>query len=166
MKANFVTGIRLGILIVTSAIFVGCAFDNGAYPPTQSLEAAVQGILTKQGYYQGPIDATIGPSTSRAIRNYQRDHKLTQTGTINPALTTSMGLTGGVYPPPGYPVYSSYLPWYAGPNYYAPPGVIGVGWQGYAPNRGGYYHNGGYCGRPPYNHWGGSGGYYGRPAWR
>jgi Putative peptidoglycan binding domain len=145
MHCFFAKVIRPGIFILICAVLVGCAVDMGPYPQSQSIEAAVQTVLAKQGYYQGPIDGTIGPTTSRAIRNYQRDHRLTPTGTINPALTASMGLTG----PPSvsigryYAGYPAYYPWYAVPTYYVPP-VIGVGWgAGY----GGYWNRG----------WGGGG---------
>ena len=133
MLSIFSNGIRSGILILFCAGLVGCAVDTGPAPRTASLEEAVQTVLAKQGYYQGPIDGTLGPATSRAIRNYQRDHHLTPTGTINPALAASMGLIGqqsvNAAPSPYYAGYP-YYPWYAAPAYFAPPAVIGIGWGG------------------------------------
>lgn len=154
--------IRTGILAILCALLAGCAIDIGPYAQAQPVEVSVQSVLARQGYYQGPIDGRVGPSTSRAIRNYQRDHQLTSTGTINPALITSMGLAGQQTmvgaPAPAY--YSGYYsPWYARPAYYAPPAVIGVGWGGGWPVAG-YrnYWNRGYGGYG-YRGWGGGYGY-------
>ena len=158
MREIMSKGVRRGICMLLCLVLAGCAVDIGPYPQAQSVEAAVQSVLAKQGYYQGPIDGTIGPTTSRAIRNYQRDHRLTPTGTINPALTASMGLTGqssvNIGPAPYYTGYPAYYSGYAAPAYYVPP-VVGVGWgTGY----GGFWNRGwgGYRG------WGGGyGGYRG-----
>lgn len=126
--------------------------EMAPYGQTQSLESSVQVALSKQGYYQGPIDGSIGPATSRAIRNYQRDHKLTPTGTINTALVVSMGLAGQanyISAPyyTGYPAY--YAPTYVSPAWYAP-AVFGIGWGGgWGGGYGGYWNRG----------WGGCGGY-------
>ena len=119
--------VRTGIVILICAVFAGCAVDMGPYPRAQSMEAAVQTTLAKQGYYQGPIDGTIGPATSRAIRNYQRDHRLTPTGTINQALVASMGLAAQGNVSPYYAGYPAYYPWYSAPAFYAPPAVINLG---------------------------------------
>ena len=157
--------IRLVVINLSGAfLFGGCAMDIGSYPHVQSMEASVQAVLAQQGYYRGPIDGSIGPTTSRAIGNYQQDHRLTPTGTINPALVASMGLS---VPQPtavssfstGYPSY--YTP-YPPAIYNAPPAFIGAGgawpyagygsfwnrgWGGGAPVNGGYNHwgNYGYC---------------------
>lgn len=158
MRFSLSNGVWLGACLLICAVLAGCAVGVGPYPQTQSIEAAVQSVLAKQGYYQGPIDGTIGATTSRAIRNYQRDHRLTPTGTINPALIASMGLVGpssvNVGSWPYYTGYPAYNPWYVTPTYYVPP-VIGVGWGG---GYGGCWNRGwgGYRG------WGGGyGGYRG-----
>ncbi|MEI6280147.1 MAG: peptidoglycan-binding protein, partial [Verrucomicrobiae bacterium] len=133
MHSFFTHWIRPGALILSGVLLAGCVVDAGPYPRTQSLESAVQTVLAKQGYYQGSIDGTIGPATSRAIRNYQRDHRLTPTGTINPVLAASMGLNGQEnvsYLP------TLYYPSYAYPAYYAQPALYGVGWGGWWPAAG------------------------------
>ena len=160
MHSLFANWIRSGILGLICSVLVGCAVDIGPYPQAQSMEAAVQTVLAKQGYYQGPIDGAIGPATSRAIRNYQRDHHLTPTGTINPVLVVSMGLAGqqNVSIAPYYTGYPAYYSGYAVPAFYSPPAVIGWGggWPvagfGSCWNRG---WGGGYG-------WRGYGGNYGR----
>lgn len=136
------------------------------YPQAQSPQVSVQTVLAQQGYYRGPIDGVIGPSTSQAIRNYQRDHQLTPTGTINPALAASMGLAGqqvgNVLPAPYYTAYPSYSTWYAAPAYYPRPApVINIGgWGG----NGGYWNRGWGGGYRGYGGGGyrGYGGAYGR----
>ena len=166
----FARRLQLAVLIFLSAALAGCALEMVPVRQSQSVESAVQTVLAKQGYYQGAIDGTLGPATSRAIRNYQRDHRLTPTGTINPVLVASMGLAGqgnvgflpAFYYPSAYPAYSY-------PTYYAPPVYGGVGWGGWWPaapygncwNRGyggwgyGRYGGGGYRGYGGYNRWGG-----------
>ena len=161
MHMLFANWIRPGILVLICAVLAGCVVDMGPSPRAQSMEAAVQAVLAKQGYYQGPIDGAIGPSTSRAIRNYQRDHHLTPTGTINPALAASMGLAGqanmNVWPTPYYAGYPVYYPGYAAPTYYAPPVAIGIGWGGGWPvgGYGGCWNRG--WGGYGYRGWGGYG---------
>ncbi len=144
---------RFGLLALLCFLLAGCAYDMAPYSQAPSMEVAVQAVLAKQGYYQGPIDGRIGPATSRAIRNYQRDSGLTPTGTINPALVARMGLAGTVNVAPA-PYYSGYYG-YAGPAYYSPPAVIGLGWSGGWPVGAGY---GGYWNRG----WGGYGGCWNR----
>ena len=131
-----------GLLIFLGLLLVGCAVDVGNSGHGQSLEAAVQTVLFRQGYYQGPIDGLLGPGTSRAIRNYQRDHRLTPTGTINSALTESMGLTAQV--PVCVRSIPAYYVGYAGPAFYSPPAVVNVGWGAGWPSRGygGYWSRG------------------------
>jgi hypothetical protein len=52
----------------------------------------VQSALSRAGYYDGPIDGTLGPATRKALRNYQRDHGLEVTGGINRAVTDALQL--------------------------------------------------------------------------
>lgn len=57
-----------------------------------SLGVDVQRALRRNGYYSGPVDGEIGPMTRSAIRAYQRDHDLRETGTITTALLERLGL--------------------------------------------------------------------------
>lgn len=57
-----------------------------------SLAADVQSALDREGYDPGPVDGIIGSSTRDAISEYQADHGLAVTGTINSALLQSLGL--------------------------------------------------------------------------
>jgi peptidoglycan hydrolase-like protein with peptidoglycan-binding domain len=47
---------------------------------------AVQQILADLGYSPGAIDGAMGDATSNAISAFQRDRKVTETGTITPEL--------------------------------------------------------------------------------
>ncbi|MFZ0915899.1 MAG: peptidoglycan-binding domain-containing protein, partial [Candidatus Udaeobacter sp.] len=63
------------------------AWDGPIYaynrlPPDQVI-ANVQSALQQQGYYNGEVDGLIGPITRGAIADYQRDHGLYTTSTID-----------------------------------------------------------------------------------
>ena len=72
------------------------AWDGPIYgynnlPPDQVI-ANVQAALQQQGYYQGEVDGLIGPLTRDAIANYQRDHGLYTTSTIDRPTLQSLGM--------------------------------------------------------------------------
>jgi len=71
-------------------------YDYGAYQGDYgmnvSLVVQVQRRLASAGYYSGPIDGVIGRGTQRAIRAYERDHRLPVDGAINRRLLATMGL--------------------------------------------------------------------------
>jgi hypothetical protein len=73
------------------------AWDGPIYaynrlPPDQVI-ANVQETLQQQGYYQGEVDGLIGPLTRNAIADYQRDHGLYMTSTIDQPTLESLGMT-------------------------------------------------------------------------
>ena len=63
------------------------------YAPAESstLEASVQRVLRKRGYYSGPVDGDIGPRSRAAIREYQAEHGLEANGRIDDPLLRSLG---------------------------------------------------------------------------
>jgi hypothetical protein len=72
------------------------AWDGPIYaphnlPPDQVI-ANVQAALQQQGYYQGEVDGLLGPITRNAIANYQRDHGLYTTSTIDEPTLQSLGM--------------------------------------------------------------------------
>jgi hypothetical protein len=71
-------------------------YGEGGYGPseqnTNSSVAAAQERLARQGYYRGQIDGALGPETRRAIRRYQRDHDLPETGYLTLETRQSLGL--------------------------------------------------------------------------
>ncbi|MEI6278268.1 MAG: peptidoglycan-binding domain-containing protein [Verrucomicrobiae bacterium] len=62
------------------------------YARNNSMEAAVQRALARNGYYNGPIDGSIGPMSTQAIANYQADHGLRVTRYPDSSLLNSLGL--------------------------------------------------------------------------
>jgi len=52
----------------------------------------VQRRLARAGYYHGAIDGIVGPETRRAIRAYERDHKMPAYGVIDRQLLRTRGL--------------------------------------------------------------------------
>ena len=73
------------------------AWDGPIYaynrlPPDQVI-ANVQSALRQQGYYRGEVDGLIGPLTRGAIADYQRDHGLYTTSTIDQPTLQSLGMT-------------------------------------------------------------------------
>jgi len=85
--------------------FPAWGYDPGAYyaydgpiygynnlPPDQVI-ANVQAALQQQGYYHGEVDGLLGPLTRDAIANYQRDHGLYTTSTIDQPTLESLGMS-------------------------------------------------------------------------
>jgi hypothetical protein len=73
------------------------AWDGPIYayndlPPDQVI-ANVQAALQQQGYYHGEVDGLIGPLTREAVANYQRDHGLYTTSTIDRPTLESLGMS-------------------------------------------------------------------------
>jgi putative peptidoglycan binding protein len=87
----------------------GSYYDDGAYDdgyaPTEyspetytnqpedelgSRVSDVQSALSREGYYDGPIDGRLGSATRKALRRYQSDHGLDVTGGINRAVIEAL----------------------------------------------------------------------------
>jgi hypothetical protein len=51
-----------------------------------------QASLKEQGYYEGQIDGTMSGRTSAALKTYQREHKLPETGELDQQSANSLGL--------------------------------------------------------------------------
>ncbi len=72
------------------------AYDGPIYgynglPPDQ-VTANVQSALQQQGYYHGEVDGLLGPLTRAAVADYQRDHGLYTTSTIDQPTLQSLGM--------------------------------------------------------------------------
>jgi peptidoglycan hydrolase-like protein with peptidoglycan-binding domain len=72
---------------------------EGPIPADQPLSSPemvrrAQSALKDQGYYEGEIDGTMNPRTSNALRTYQREHKLQETGDLDPQTAKSLGILG------------------------------------------------------------------------
>jgi hypothetical protein len=69
----------------------GPIYAYNSLPPDQVI-ANVQAALQQQGYYHGEVHGLIGPLTRAAIADYQRDHGLYTTSTINQPTLQSLGM--------------------------------------------------------------------------
>ena len=49
--------------------------------------------LRNDGYYKGPVDGVDGPATRSAIRHYQRDKNLKETGRLDRATKKDLGVS-------------------------------------------------------------------------
>jgi len=56
--------------------------------------AGLQIALRQDGLYPGPIDAVQGPRTVRAVRTFQRRHRLSVDGIAGPRTRAALGLRG------------------------------------------------------------------------
>ena len=70
----------------------GPIYAHNRLPPDQVI-ANVQAALQQQGYYRGEVDGLIGPLTRGAIADYQRDHGLYTTSTIDQPTLQSLGVS-------------------------------------------------------------------------
>jgi len=70
----------------------GPIYGYNRMPPDQVI-ANVQSALQQQGYYHGEVDGLIGPLTRGAIADYQREHGLYTTSTIDQPTLQSLGIT-------------------------------------------------------------------------
>jgi Putative peptidoglycan binding domain len=69
----------------------GPIYTYGNLLPDQVI-ANVQSALQEEGYYLGPINGSLGPSTRAALARYQRDYGLVVTAAIDQATVESLGL--------------------------------------------------------------------------
>jgi Putative peptidoglycan binding domain len=53
-----------------------------------------QAGLKEQGYYEGEADGVMSSRTSGALRAYQREHNLQETGDLDPQTAKSLGIVG------------------------------------------------------------------------
>lgn len=53
-----------------------------------------QVALKDQGYYEGEADGAMNPRTASALRTYQREHHLTESGDLDPQTAKSLGILG------------------------------------------------------------------------
>ncbi|HSB12673.1 MAG TPA: peptidoglycan-binding protein [Blastocatellia bacterium] len=74
--------------------------DTPAPLPLSSPEMVrkAQGALKEQGYYEGEADGVMSPRTAGALRTYQREHNLPESGDLDPQTAKSLGIMGGSPP--------------------------------------------------------------------
>jgi hypothetical protein len=69
----------------------GPIYGHHDLPPDQVV-ANVQETLRQQGHYKGEVDGLLGLPTRTAIADYQRDHGLYETSTIDRPTSQSLGM--------------------------------------------------------------------------
>ncbi|MHA1165025.1 MAG: peptidoglycan-binding domain-containing protein, partial [Alphaproteobacteria bacterium] len=74
----------------------GLAVSSAVPPETAALVKAVQKVLTDLKYEVGPADGIYGAATRRAIKSFEKDHKLVVKGRISAKLLKEMMQTSGV----------------------------------------------------------------------
>jgi hypothetical protein len=67
------------------------SYDNSA-PVVDSTVQAAQTQLAALGYYNGPVDGILGPTTRDALAKYQAAKQLRVTGSLSPDTLQSLGL--------------------------------------------------------------------------
>ena len=87
-------GSNAGVYEGDAGYYSADAYDSSDQS-TDSIVAAAQGQLARQGYYRGELDGVFGPETRRAIMRYQSDHGLRATGRLNTDMLQALGLPSG-----------------------------------------------------------------------
>ena len=74
---------------------------NGCPPPVSQMSApanaeqvkSLQKTLQAKGMEPGPIDGVLGPKTRAALRSYQKDQKLPETGRLDNETLAKLGIS-------------------------------------------------------------------------
>ena len=83
----------LSVFAIGSVIVAG-NFSNGVTVTANATNTRiVQAKLSSLGYFDDEIDGVYDQATIDAIKNYQADKNLPQTGTLDSATTTALGVT-------------------------------------------------------------------------
>lgn len=79
--------------------------DSKVEPDAEPVEASLplsspemirraQVALRDNGYYEGPLDGAMSPRTSAALKTYQHENNLPETGDLDPETAKSLGVLG------------------------------------------------------------------------
>ena len=66
--------------------------STASMPAADGTVRAAQASLEAQGYSPGTIDGQFGPNTQSALRKFQADKGLAQTGSLDSATRTALGI--------------------------------------------------------------------------
>jgi|HubBroStandDraft_6_1064221.scaffolds.fasta_scaffold478886_1 peptidoglycan hydrolase-like protein with peptidoglycan-binding domain len=66
-----------------SGLFAGTFYERAPTEVQQNVLMAIQGELSKRGFYEAPIDGVPGPATSDAIARFQQERDLRPTGRLD-----------------------------------------------------------------------------------
>lgn len=87
-----------GELDLSTARALGIPVDVGGPPTTQTVFTSAEAIrfaqitLRDRGYYTGPINGMMTPTTRNAIRQLQRDRNLTMSGDLDLSTARELGI--------------------------------------------------------------------------
>jgi len=70
----------------------GSSKSNASMAAPDGTVRAAQAALEAQGYSPGSIDGQFGPNTQSALRKFQADKGLAQTGSLDSATKTALGI--------------------------------------------------------------------------
>jgi len=82
---------RLLLTVAAALVAFALAPTAGAFNPQI---AGLQIALRQHGLYRGPVDAVQGPKTVRAVRVFQRRHRLAVDGVAGPRTRAALGRRG------------------------------------------------------------------------
>jgi hypothetical protein len=75
-----------------SYMYDGPIYGYNNLTPDQVV-VSVQAQLQRDGYYSGPIDGQLGPATRQAIADFQADHGLAVTASVDRPTIATLGLS-------------------------------------------------------------------------
>ena len=107
LTKNFAPKISTAALLYPVRDKIGFAYKPSGAPlrvlitrrSRQDITASIQFLLNKLGYDAGPIDGLAGRATAAAIKAFQDDHNLNETGIITPHFTKILYRAAGVNEP-------------------------------------------------------------------
>jgi peptidoglycan hydrolase-like protein with peptidoglycan-binding domain len=80
---------------VSGSIFAGSVYERAPRQLQENVLYAVQGILTRRGYYRADLDGQAGPATSEAIGLFQQDEGLPASGRLDSATLNELRMLPG-----------------------------------------------------------------------
>jgi hypothetical protein len=92
---NFWKNIALSMIVMGGISFMPSPAQARTFYSTGDIFSAQKRLRTK-GYYRGPITGQYNRRTMRALRDFQFDHNLAQTGRLNPKTCTKLGASCGI----------------------------------------------------------------------
>jgi peptidoglycan hydrolase-like protein with peptidoglycan-binding domain len=90
MISKFWKNIGLSMVLMSGASILAGSAQARVFHSRGDIISA-QKRLQMKGYYHGPINGRLGRRTSRALRDFQFDHNLAETGTLNSKTCTMLG---------------------------------------------------------------------------
>lgn len=99
-KIKFIITICLILLLLTSTILYYTSYSNeiasqNLSVATESETRTIQQRLKDLGYYKGSVDGIYGSGTREAVRKFQSDYGLSQTGEVNSTTADYLGVNLG-----------------------------------------------------------------------